>query len=359
MKTPSGFATITGLAVLGSLLVDLPGFAGPSFSSSVSAFPSTPNLAYDHISSALFAGRFVAILCVALGYWIAEHSARAKAAMGWLIVIGLFHGILVWHGSLISTLALTGLLAAGLLKISEKGLWTVAAGFAINTLFAVPVIVIALIVYHHTSLSADYDLGIIVNPFQPAEELRVFSGGLFAEQVQFRVIYYGMMIAQSLILAPLLLPFVLLGIQLQRLPESVNRLWKPWLLILASVLSFAAFIPVDTRTLIDLRSIWNLILGPIVGISLLVVFLKRGWRIPFVENIGKMPISIYILQSTLAAVFFYGFGFFGHSDPALWLLFVGFSSLICLAFASLWMSKFEYGPIEIAWKRLAKLSPTT
>lgn len=81
---------------------------------------------------------------------------------------------------------------------------------------------------------------------------------------------------------------------------------------------------------------------------------------PF-EALGRMAFTQYILQSVLAATFFYswGFGQFGKfSFGELWIV------VFCvwafgLTTSTLWLRKFKQGPLEALWRRLTYLGIPT
>ena len=72
------------------------------------------------------------------------------------------------------------------------------------------------------------------------------------------------------------------------------------------------------------------------------------------QELGKIALSGYLLQSVLATTIFYGFGFglFGEINRAEQLLFVVLIWVFILFFAQFWTNKFQYGPVEWIWRTL-------
>jgi uncharacterized protein len=72
------------------------------------------------------------------------------------------------------------------------------------------------------------------------------------------------------------------------------------------------------------------------------------------QELGKIALSGYLLQSVLATTIFYGFGFglFGEINRAVQLLFVLLIWVFILFFAQIWTNKFHYGPAEWIWRTL-------
>jgi uncharacterized protein len=72
------------------------------------------------------------------------------------------------------------------------------------------------------------------------------------------------------------------------------------------------------------------------------------------QQLGKMALTGYLLQSVLCGFIFYGYGFcfYGTLNRAWQMLIVVLIGAFLLNFASFWMKKFKYGPIEYIWRVL-------
>lgn len=71
-------------------------------------------------------------------------------------------------------------------------------------------------------------------------------------------------------------------------------------------------------------------------------------------NIGKMALSCYLIESIIATFIFYGFGFgfFGYLSRFSQILITFLIWSIILLFSSIWLKKFQYGPVEWIWRCL-------
>ena len=71
-------------------------------------------------------------------------------------------------------------------------------------------------------------------------------------------------------------------------------------------------------------------------------------------NIGKMALSCYLIESIIATFIFYGFGFgfFGYLSRFFQILITFLIWSIILLFSSIWLKKFQYGPVEWIWRCL-------
>jgi uncharacterized protein len=98
--------------------------------------------------------------------------------------------------------------------------------------------------------------------------------------------------------------------------------------------------------------------GPLMTMMYLVMIMNwvdSGWWNGFansVARLGRMALTGYLLESVLmtAVMLHWGLGRFGSTtwgERAVWV--VGIYLLILL-FANLWMSRFQYGPLEWLWR---------
>jgi uncharacterized protein len=76
---------------------------------------------------------------------------------------------------------------------------------------------------------------------------------------------------------------------------------------------------------------------------------------PF-QTVGKVALSVYLLQSIICTTVFYsyGFGLFATLTRVDSLKVVGLVWLICWFAATLWLKFFWIGPIEALWRSLAE-----
>ncbi|GAB1264103.1 DUF418 domain-containing protein [Aurantivibrio infirmus] len=78
--------------------------------------------------------------------------------------------------------------------------------------------------------------------------------------------------------------------------------------------------------------------------------------------VGRMAFTNYLCQSLICTTLFYGygygFGWFGQLDRAHALLVVVLIWIFQIIFSLLWMSIFNYGPLEWVWRLLTYFKPT-
>lgn len=95
-----------------------------------------------------------------------------------------------------------------------------------------------------------------------------------------------------------------------------------------------------------------------LGYASLIILLARtnGWFAQRLVAVGRAAFSNYLGTSILAALIFYGDGFalFGRLSRFQAWLFVPLVWLVMLAWSKPWLDRFRYGPLEWLWRSLAR-----
>jgi uncharacterized protein len=82
-----------------------------------------------------------------------------------------------------------------------------------------------------------------------------------------------------------------------------------------------------------------------------------SWQARFapIATAGRMPLTNYLMQTLICTALFcgWGFGLWGKVGPAAQLaLALGIFFLIQVPLSVMWLRRFEYGPLEYAWRVL-------
>jgi uncharacterized protein len=92
----------------------------------------------------------------------------------------------------------------------------------------------------------------------------------------------------------------------------------------------------------------------VAGVTLLVQHGAWHARLRPLAAVGRMAMTNYLLQSLVATMLFYGYGFglFGSIGPALGLLIT--IAIFCaqIPLSVLWLHRFQFGPVEWLWRVL-------
>jgi len=102
---------------------------------------------------------------------------------------------------------------------------------------------------------------------------------------------------------------------------------------------------------------WGSVLMAIGYIGIVMLFCKSSTRTFLAKrmaDVGRMALSNYLMQSIICTYIFYGHGFalFGDIDRSVQALIVLGIWIVQIAFSSLWLSYFKFGPFEWVWRSL-------
>ena len=95
------------------------------------------------------------------------------------------------------------------------------------------------------------------------------------------------------------------------------------------------------------------------GYAALVILLARpgGWLVQRLAAVGRTAFSNYLGCTIVGVLIFYGFagGLYAEVSRSQAWLFVPFVWLLMLAWSKPWLDRFHYGPLEWAWRSLARM----
>jgi uncharacterized protein len=387
---------IRGVAVLGILAINIAGFAGPSAGTLSPNLP-LPTGPWDEaafaLSFVLFEGKMRALFAILFGASMALFIDKAEAdgrdgdmlqaaRLGWLLLFGVLHYVLLWWGDILFAYAACGFILLLLHRLPARLLGAGAA---------------ALFVVLHLAGMLE------TMPMVTAEEL-VRLGQASADQAAAVARYHGYLataarqeIAQYTgsfghILAIKLrdhpfwlvqgvgdgfgefLPMMVLGLVLQRRGFFAGN-WRPtWMLTLGLGSTLAGL----GATLAALAWLWPRHFPPIamdaalryslalphlcmaLGYAALLVLAtpwlactRLGRRI---ADAGRMAFSNYLATTMGMTALFYGWGLglFGRVGPLVQWAFVLLGWALMLAWSSPWLRHWRRGPLEWLWRSLTE-----
>lgn len=378
---------LRGCAVLGILLMNVQMFAMPTsayFNPLALGQPSTRDYAIWSVTHLLIDQKFMTIFSLLFGAGvllqtarIAEHGARAAAIhyrrMLWLLVFGLIHAYLLWHGDILVLYALCGLWIYPARHLTPRRL--LAGGLAL--------LAIGSLLSLMSGLSMRFwppdQLRLLSEgfwsppPARLAEEIAAFRGNWLAqlpwrakfalEFHTFDIWFWGIWRATGLMLIGMaLLKWKLLTGERPRgfyaklalagfglgLPMAAFGLWQShstgW----------------NVRDAFFLSSQWNYWGSVAMSLGWIGLFL-RWWQsgagrrlVARLASAGRMAFSCYIAETIICTTLFYGhgFGLFGTTDQMAQLLATFAVWFVLLIAAPLWLARFRYGPLEWVWRSL-------
>lgn len=377
---------LRGIALLGICLANFPEFSLYTFQKSEVA-TSMPTAGIDRVVRFLqylfIDGKFYTLfsLLFGIGFSIILSNAQRKAIngfrifyrrMGILALIGLVHLMFIWSGDILLLYALVGMLLPLFLNLCDKKLLWLSAGFIL-----LPVVVDALTTVGGVNLS------------EPAVRLQQYYCGLYGITDEnfgiwlrdadsygdvFRFLVQGAFVRVQEFIdghrALKVMGLFILGYYIGR-----NRLYtnledkKEWLKKVCRI-GFLVGFPASLlyawsavnhhpaglvlHSLLYAVSVVPMGLAYIAGICLLFLR-KREWRIwEYLAAPGRMALTNYIGQSVIGMLLFYGIGLglgasIGLSGTELIAAGV---FLFQIAFSTIWLHYFQFGPLEWIWRML-------
>jgi uncharacterized protein len=292
--------------------------------------------------------------------------------MGWLLVFGLAHAYLLWHGDILVLYAICGmlvyparrlgpraLLALGVVVLAVSSVFSVTAGVTMDT--------------WPREAVADFERYWQPSADQLAAETAAFQDG-WASQQPWRagyafdfhssdVLFWGLWRAGGLMLLGMGM-FKLRVLSGGRTPSfyaaqmaaglSIGLPLVGWGLYQHHVTGWNMR---DSFFLVAQWNYWGSILVSLGYIGLLMALWQAGAVRGLFARLaaaGRMAFSCYIFETVISTLVFYGhgLGMFGRVDRLQQMLFTVAVWAIILTAAPLWLARFRYGPLEWVWRTL-------
>ena len=377
---------LRGVAVLGILLVNMQLFAMPN---AAAANPyalgelSQSDLIIWSAIDVLAESKFITIFSLLFGAGIVLMTGRLEARgtrparvhyvrMFWLLVFGVIHAYLLWHGDILVLYAVCGMLVyparrlpARTLTVLGLVLLSVAMASALTAGFSWP--------QFPPEFKAAWEQYWQPSPTDIADETAAFTGGWLA-QASVRAGYSSEFHFQDLIVWDLwrVGGLMLLGMALLKADVVTGRKTRQQYAILAAVglsmgLPLAAWglyryhavgwrLP-DSVFFVPQWNYWGSLLAALGYIGLALALWKGGVMSGLFSRlaaVGRTAFSCYILETLICTTIFYGhgLGLFGTFDRLQQLLLTVAVWIVLLILAPLWLRRFRFGPLEWLWRTL-------
>ena len=370
---------LRGLALFGIMVSHLQYVFDPIV---LGPFPDPPGSFWgDTIAywvMALLAGgtTFLAVFAALFGCGLAlmlDHEGvgrgRVTRRLMILLVLGGMHGVLLWTGDILAALALMGLVVVwGLLLVPLRWLWPLALGLigfelALEWYWAFAFSYDAASVLAWWSYTYDAGRDVSGMPFAPE------MGASYLENVGHRLELMAHYYRYGHYWLPGIAGHMLIGVWLVRSgvvtcpgAHAVRLLRWRWyalagavvLLVLATLAlhgerAWVARPPLAIGLTLEALGKVCLVLG-VVGL-----FFRFSARLLWLAPVGRMSLSLYLLQSCVWVAFIHGVGVgwnSGFLSPALQAILGIWLFAVQIALARWWLARFRLGPFEWAWRCL-------
>ncbi|MGN6209773.1 DUF418 domain-containing protein [Asticcacaulis sp.] len=369
---------VRGLSILGILLVNAIAFAQPFAVYSqpnISPLPLSPDdLTVWWLIETFFKEKFITCFTLLFGvsvYLVGRDRNPADPAyrtplfrrLAWLVMFGLIHGALIWHGDILLSYALTGFVfwrwqTASARKLLVWGLGLFLAGAVV---MLGPNIATTLQGEHVTP---DYgDLAGIIDRMR---------GPFLMSMTQNAVVWSETIVSEVLGYMPTTLGLMMIGLGLFK--SGVLRgeaKMRTYVLLIAAGMVSLALIGWQARVtlvagfpypeIFGLYALANDLLCLPVALGYLSVLVLIGRTsvgavlLYPLACAGRMAFTNYLTQSLIMTGLFYGgrgpdwFGEMNHTAlvPIVMVIWIG-----QLVLSTVWLSAFRYGPFEWGWRCL-------
>lgn len=373
---------IRGLAILGILAVNADGFAAPLTAyGSVETWPF-PNEGATAIAKwvmdAFFHEKFITLFSMLFGVSLflvgGERGDRVRGPLvwrrvGWLFAIAMIHGFVIWWGDVLSLYATTGLIMLWCRSWKPRNLMVVGSVLFIlmGALQAAP----AALYLAPPATRAEVLAKMVPGPEKLVERKATVAAEIAEAKASFvgaaalNARSYLKLMTFELFYIPLTLGLMMIGLSLFKTGFLAGR---------SSARRYGVMIGVGAVALAVVSWLaWQedvaevLILGgggavalltPLISLayaSALILLWRAGarWLAPL-GRAGQMAFTNYLTQSIIMTSIFYGGrgGLMGEVDrPGLWAIVVVIW-IVQLIWSTLWLSRFQMGPLEWVWRSL-------
>ena len=370
---------VRGLALMGILWVNVPYLAisAQGFDRAING--SVLDQAIEFLVAAVFQTKFYLLFSFLFGYsahLILSRSSSwhvfARRLVG-LAILGLLHAVFFFAGDILLTYALLGTALLFANQWKDATLKKMSATTAVATALWI-LLLIAIVAGAPSNQHNDQSL------YRAFNDAAAQSGFLDLAQARLALLPTYLLIIGSLqwgyALACFFLGFLAGRHALLSEPERHEQVWRfcrrlgyvGFPLTLAGAWLIAGPGSIGAASLQPRELIGTLLVAaaaPLVTASYLGLLVTLRARFsdllrPF-RSVGRMSLTTYLLQSVLLCLVFcgWGLGLFGQVSNALAIM-IGMGVYICLALAaSLWLARFEQGPMEwlMKWWVSAKPKP--
>lgn len=379
---------IRGFSLLGifmaNLLIFQYGLTGQEYLDLYGISPFNKFLAYT--INILFVGSFLPIFAVLFGFSmdkLFQSMKRKKQRFKktklfiraiLLITLGVLHSTFIWEGDILLSYGISMLFIILFISLSKRFFkWTVI------------LIIISFILISAAGLFAptdDEDLELMADESEVSSYIfnlkSAYGNGDYDEVYQarnnledpsFELLMNQFEGAEFLILVLaflLVIPLYIIGIYLSKVDwflKDANHFWSSkvfiYLIPLCLLAKAAPYYLPDTDLGITLQNTFGIILS--FGYMALIKWLyqKNSEHMLFIglKSLGKLSLTIYIIQSIIGTTLFYGYGagWFGMDNLGMTMIIFLVAFLLQMLFSTWYLTKFRYGPLEYILRVLTNL----
>ncbi|WP_037151843.1 DUF418 domain-containing protein [Rhizobium freirei] len=362
---------LRGFALFGILQVNILAFSSVYYGTGLPATDGWSSLdaVLAFVISAVFELKFYLLFSFLFGYSVTLQMQSAQKAdvaflprmlrrQAGLFLIGAIHALVLFHGDILTTYAVLGLLLLALREVRGGFKIRLAAAFVVVT----AVLWFALAFLQWSAPDQD-DSALIIDHAQTA--LAAYRGTPISIMGQHGEDMASFLPMLLLLQAPCALAMFLIGFVFGQRKLLQNRdLYRPYLVrsicwglavglpggvAYACATQFAPGTSLETAGLALSVLTSPFLTGAIIAGVLMALDSGRmgSWR-DYLASAGRMALSNYLMQSIVCALIFhgYGFGLIGKLSFAMTLVVAVVLFGLQLLLSRWWLRRFNYGPVE-------------
>ncbi len=360
--------TVRGIAILGILLMNIFAFALPQtayLNPFYTPTTSTPDAIVWGVFNLFFQGKVLAIFSLLFGATLALLHQRSKrwnqCRLLILAMLGLIHGIGFWDGDILLAYSLTGLVAIYLLEhYSDATLLKVSFTIYITGLIILFILGSAIDPTNHwqsTEEQVFFEVGQTVAG--GLESLTARAEGMLL-MIEMLFIQYGWQLLALMIIGALLMKNGWLsGLFSQQHYRRMSLiLIAPALVIQIISLYFQSVYLWSFFATSIVGYIINELMIPLQSLGYIALIygfwgrLKNSLAAKLLQNVGRMALSNYLLQTLICTTIFFHLSYFNQFNRIELLGFIAPIWLANLTFSYCWLRVFKQGPVEWCWRKL-------
>lgn len=381
---------VRGVAVLGILLLNILAFAMPD-----AAYVNPRAYGGWHgadlvtwtVNFILFDGRMRGLFSFLFGASTLLVIERAEASgrsatevhyrrMAWLLVFGLAHLFLIWHGDILAHYALIGMIAYAMRDLPVPRLLVMGTMLTLLGAVLFATIPLGILQLHASPAGAaqlhDYALTFgVPNPVDIAKDLALHRGpygAILADRIHEDG---GSLFGLFVFYGPETLGYMLFGMAALRSGmlrgEWALTRYRRWLLVcwIIALPAYAALAWAEWASGFDIRMVsaalplTALVRPPMIAgwICLILLLARPGGALTTrLAAAGRMAFTNYLATSLICTTLFYGYGLGWYGHLSRWQLypvvFIVWAAI--LLWSKPWLSHFRFGPFEWLWRSLAR-----
>ncbi|MEM8893063.1 MAG: DUF418 domain-containing protein [Bacteroidota bacterium] len=293
----------------------------------------------------------------------------------WLLLIGLFHSYIMWHGDILTPYAVIAFMVCPARKMKVRSLLILG-----TLLFSV-----SSVLYLMTAMSIPYmseaDLAGLMSSWQPTsdqiqQEIAAFTGS-FSEQLNERVkATIGMHTTVFLILFLWRISgLMLIGMALYKSGFFQGDFSKAFYTRTVFIAGGIGLVLVTIGVIQNFEHNWSIAYSFFAGsqwnywgslgiaiayVAIMNIIIKSEMFVSLrlrLAAVGRMALTNYLSQTLIGTFIFYGFGLGLIGQVERWgqLLIVFGIWAVQLIISPIWLKHYQYGPVEWLWRSLTQM----